>query len=258
MDGMSRGTPAVFQKGQPVGRYQIVEVLTPTRFGQLYLGQQKGQPDQVLIEGLLPPLLDDLQAEFLKAAQALQQLEHPHILRIREVGVQQGYPFLVTDYLAYRTFSQVYAPQHIPPLLVFLPYLKQIASALHAAHRRSIVHGDIRPENILLSANNTVLLRGFLLEAIMQNRGRLNYRGEEAVEHEAMIYAAPEQIQGNGGFASDQYALAVFVYQLLCGQPPFSGSAVEIAFQKIHAPVPPPGQHLVSPGIERVLMKALD
>ncbi|HEU5370167.1 MAG TPA: protein kinase [Ktedonobacterales bacterium] len=258
---MSRETPAAFQKGQAVANYQIVEVLTPTRFGQLYLGRRKDQAGQVLIEGLLPPLLDDLQAEFLKAAQALQQLEHPHILRVREAGVQQGYPFLVTDYFAYRTFSQVYAPPNIPLLLVFLPHLKQIASALHYAHRRSIAHGDIRPENMLLSANNTVLLRGFVLEAIIQNRGRLNYPGAASAEQEAMLYAAPEQIQGNPGFASDQYALGVFIYQLLCGQAPFIGSPVEIAFQKIHAPVPGLRQHMpdsVSPGVEHVVMKALE
>ncbi len=261
MNGMSRGTPAAFQKGEPVAQYQIVEVITPTRFGHLYLGQRKDQSGQVLIEGLLPPLVEDLQPEFLKEAQALQQVAHPHLLRIREAGVQEGYPFLVTDFLSYRTFSQVAAPPNIPPLLVFLPYLKQIASALNAAHRRSLAHGDIRPENMLLSANNTILLRGFLLEAIIQNRGRLTYRGDEAAEQDAMLYAAPEQIQGNPGVASDQYALGVFVYQLLCGQPPFIGSPVEIAFQKIHAPAPSPGQKIagaLSPGVERVVMRALE
>ena len=261
MDDPSKGTPAAFQKGQQVEYYQIVEPLTPTRFGHIYLGRQKDQSGQVLIEGLLPPLLEELKQDFLKRAQALQQLEHPHILRVRNVGMHRSYPYLVTDYLPYRTFNQVSAPNGIPPLMVFLPYLKKIASALHYVHRRSIVHGDIRPENILLSANNTPLLRGFLFEAIIQNRGRLNYRGVEAAEHDAMIYAAPEQIQGNASFASDQYALGVFMYQLLCGQPPFTGSAVEIAFQKIYAAAPPLGQkmpNLISPGVEQVVMKALE
>src|SRR5258708_23911669 len=122
--------------------------------------------------------------------------------------------------------------------MVVLPYLKQIASAFHYAHRQHVVHGDIRPENILLSANNTILLRGFLLEAIVQNRARLSYRGVEAAGHEAMVYAAPEQIQGNGRIASDQYAIGVFTYQLLCGQAPFVGSPLEYAFQKSHPPPP--------------------
>jgi WD40 repeat protein len=145
--------------------------------------------------------------------------------------------------------------------MVFLPYLKQIASALHYAHRQHVVHGDIRPENILLSANNSILLRGFVLEAIVQNRARPRYQGVEAAEHEAMVYAAPEQIQGNGGIASDQYALGVFIYQLLCGQTPFVGSSLEIAFQKLHAPAPALSQkmpNLVSSGVERVVMKALE
>ena len=261
MDGISRGTPAAFQKGQRVAQYQVVELLTLTRFGHTYLGQQRDQSIQVLIEGLLPSLLKELKPDFLKGALALKHLEHPHILHVRDVGVHQDYPFVVTDYLPYRTFDQISVPPNIPPLMVFLPYLKQIASALHYAHRQHVVHGDIRPENILLSANNTILLRGFLLEAIVQNRARLSYPGVEAAEHEAMLYAAPEQIQGNGGIASDQYALAVFIYQLLCGQAPFVGSPLEIAFQKIHAPAPALRQkmpHLISSGVERVVMKALE
>jgi serine/threonine protein kinase len=261
MDGPSKAIPAAFQKGQQVEQYQIVELLTPTRFGHIYLGRHRDRPTQVLIEGLLPPLSDEWKEDFLKGAQALKHVEHPHILRVRDVGVHQSYPFLVTDYLPYRTFNQVSAPNGIPPLMVFLPHLKKIASALHYAHRQSIVHGDIRPENMLLSANNTPLLRGFLLEAIVQNRGQLNYRGAEAAEHEAMIYAAPEQIQGNAGFASDQYALGVFIYHLLCGQAPFIGSSVEIAFQKIYAAAPPLRQKmpdLISPGVEQVVMKALE
>jgi eukaryotic-like serine/threonine-protein kinase len=261
MDANSRGTQAAFQKGQQVGHYQIVELLTLTRFGHTYLGQQRDQPIQVLIDGLLPPLLKERKHDFLKGAQALKHLEHPHILHVRDAGVHQDYPFVVTDHLPYRTFDQISVPPNIPPLMVFLPYLKQIASALHYAHRQHILHGDIRPENILLSANNTILLRGFLLEAIVRNRTRLSYRGVEAAEHEAMVYAAPEQIQGSGGIASDQYALGVFIYQLLCGQSPFVGSPLEIAFQKIHAPAPALSEkmpNLISSGVERVVMKALE
>src|SRR5258708_11646897 len=261
MDSTSGGTQAAFQIGQQVAHYQIVELLTLTRFGHTYLGQQRDQPIQVLIDGLLPPLLKELKQEFLKGAQALKHLEHPHILRVRDAGVHQDYPFVVTDHLPYRTFDQISVPPNIPALMVFLPYLKQIASAFHYAHRQHVVHGDIRPENILLSANNTILLRGFLLEAIVQNRARLSYRGVEAAEHEAMVYAAPEQLQGNGGIASDQYALGVFIYQLLCGQAPFVGSPLEIAFQKIHAPAPALSQkmpNLISSGVERVVMKALE
>ena len=145
--------------------------------------------------------------------------------------------------------------------MTLLPHLKQIASALQYAHSQSILHGDIRPENILLGANNNISLRGFLLEPIMQNRGRLNYRGTEATEHDAMVYAAPEQIQGNIGPASDQYALGILIYKLLCGKAPFTGSSVEIAFQKIHAPAPSLRQkmpNLISPDVEQVVMKALE
>ncbi|HEY4034584.1 MAG TPA: protein kinase [Ktedonobacteraceae bacterium] len=261
MDGISGGTNAAFQKGQRVGQYQIVEVLTPTRFGHIYLGQHMYQPIHILIEGLQPPLLDEFKEDFLKYAQALKNLEHPHILCIRDMGVQENCSFLVTDYLPYRTFKQVYAPKSTQPLITVLPHLKMIASALQYAHSKHILHGDIRPENILLSKDNNILLRGFLFEAIMHNREHLNHRGAEAAEYDAMIYAAPEQIQGNISSTSDQYALGVLIYKLLCGKAPFTGSSVEIAFQKIHASAPSLRRkipNLISPEVERVVMKALE
>jgi WD40 repeat protein len=260
MEGISKATDTAFQKGQQVEQYKIVEMLAATRFGHIYLGQHMYQPVEVLIEGMLPPLLDVFKQDFLKGAQTFKNLEHPRILRVREVGVQQFYPFLVTDCLSYRTFNQIYAAESPQSLIVLLPYLKEIASALHYAHSQNILHGDIRPENILLSADNTILLRGFLLEAILQNRGRLNYRGVEAAERDAMIYTAPEQIQGTVSFASDQYALGVLIYKLLSGNAPFSGSSVEIAFQKIHTPAPSLRRKMpdIAPGVEQVVMKALE
>lgn len=261
MDDLYRGIDAAFQKGQQVEQYQVVEVLGPTRFGHTYLGRHMYQPLQVLIEGLQPPLSGEFTEAFLKSAQALKHLKHSHILCVRDRGVHQDSPFVITDYFPYRVFSQIYPLKRPYPLMTLLPHLKKIASALDYAHGQSVVHGDIRPENILLSSNALPSLRGFLLEAIVQNRGHLNYRGVEAVEREAMIYAAPEQIQGNPAAASDQYALAVLIYTLLCGEVPFTGSSVEIAFQKMYAHTPSLRQKrpdLVSPGMERVVMKALE
>ena len=128
MGDISRGPNAAFQKGQQFEQYQIVEVLTPTRFGHLYLGRHMHQPIQVLIEELLPPLLDEFKEDFLKCTQALKNLEHPHILCVRDMGVQQHYPFLVTDYLPYRTFRQIYALKSTQPLMTVLPHLKQIST----------------------------------------------------------------------------------------------------------------------------------
>src|SRR5215469_3611910 len=107
MDGTGRETQAAFQRGQQVAQYQIVEMLAVTRFGHIYLGQQRDQHTDILVEGLLPPLLAEAKQEFLKSAQALKRLDHPHILHMRDSGVQQDYPFLVTDYLPYRTLDQI-------------------------------------------------------------------------------------------------------------------------------------------------------
>src|SRR6266568_3344810 len=203
---------AAFQKGQQVEQYKIVEIIASTRFGHMYLGRHLHQSGQVLIEGLQPPLLGKYAEAFLMGARMLKEMAHPSILPVRDVGVHQDYPYLVMDYFPYRLLSQVYAENRPWPLLTVLPYLQKIALALDYAHSQYVVHGDVRPENILLTANDTPLLRGFLLEAHVQNRAGLHYVGSEEVERRAMIYAAPEQIQGDPGAASDQYALAALIY----------------------------------------------
>ncbi len=259
MNGTSKKTNFVYKKGQLIGQYEVIGTLDQTRLGQTYLGQQNHHRTAVMIEVLQPPLLDELKEDFLAQARTLMKLEHPHILRLRDADVHNHNPFLVASYEPYITLRQVYLQGSIQPLAGLLPHLKQIASALQYAHNQRVLHGDIRPENILLDRNNNILLRGFMIETITQNRERLNYL-EAGVTREAVAYTAPERIQGKVGPASDQYSLAVLVYELLCGAVPFTGSLFEVAHQQLHTPPSSPRQKApnISPRIERAVMKALE
>ncbi len=261
MDGMSKQENSVYKKGERIGQYEVVEALEQTRFVHIYLAQHMYQRTQMLIEVFQPPLQDDLREQFLTQARALMMLEHPNILRLRDVGVQHHYPFVAADYIAYRSFKQVYPQGTTQPLANFLPHLKKIVSALSYAYSQHILHGDIRPENILLSGSNNLLLWGFLVEAITKNRERLNYQ-QGGIATESLPYASPEQVQGRGNLtpAVDQYALAMVVYELLCGSVPFTGSPNEVAYQQMHATVPPLRQKVagIPVGVERAVMRALE
>lgn len=259
MNSTNNKTKYVYIKGQLIGQYEVIDTLDQTRLAQTYLGQQSYHRTAVMIEVLQPPLLDELKEDFLAQARTLMKLQHPHILRLRDADVNNHNPFLVASYESYLTLRQVYLQGSIQPLAGLLPHLKQIASALQYAHNQRILHGDIRPENILLDKNNNILLRGFTIEAITQNRERLNYQ-EAGILREAAAYTAPERIKGKGGPASDQYSLAVLVYELLCGAVPFTGSLIEVAHQQMHTPPPSPRQKApnISPRVERALMKALE
>src|SRR5260221_13363867 len=93
----------------------------------------------------------------------------------------------------------------------------------------------------------------------MQNLEHLNYQ-LAGMMPEAVAYTAPEQIRGKAEPASDQYSLAILIYELLCGAVPFTGSSIEVAHQQLHAPPPSLRQRVpaISAGVERAIMKALE
>lgn len=257
MNGESKQADIAFQIGQQIGHYQVLSTLDRGRFAGAYLCQHIHQHSQVTVAVLRPPLVGDLQEDFLTQAKMLMALNHPQVLSLQDAGIEAHYPFLVTDYLPHLILREIYSEGKYHPLAKILPYLKQIASALHYAHERNVFHGDLHLENILLNRNNQIFLWGFTIEAIRQNRERLQYQRSSAMRN--IAYSAPEHILGKTLPASDQYSLAVIVYELLCGTLPFTGSYIDIASQHIHA-LPPSMQQKV-PGIstqvESIVMRAL-
>src|SRR5579875_28307 len=254
MDHKSRDIDWAYQSGQFIGQYRIVQELGLERFTASYLGTSVHDRTPLVIKVLRPPLLSELQKDFLAEAQAIMALRHPAILPLRDAGVDNHYPFVITDYVAYLTLRQAFPPGSIQPLANFLPYLKQIASALQYAHGRNILHGDIRPETILLNRENQILLSGFTIEAITRNQEQFNY-----MKRESIAYTAPESLQGKMQPASDQYSLAVIVYELLAGEVPFSKSYFATAQEHLNAPPPSLRAKVpdISSRIDRIVMTAL-
>lgn len=258
MGDKSKKIGTVFQIGQQVGQYRIIGTPDQGRFADKYLVQHIHNGTSMMLQVFQPPLVNELKANFLVQAQTLMKLNHPHILRLQDAGVENYYPFLVTDLTPHSLLQEVYAQGSRQSLTMFLPYLKQIASALQYAHDQKILHGDVRPANILLDRHKAILLQGFTIEALTENRARLNYQQTE-VMRKTIAYTAPEQIQGKASPASDQYSLAIIVYELLCGEAPFTGSYVEVAHQHVHTPPPSLQQKVpgISKGTENIVMNAL-
>jgi len=98
---MNKKVNFVYRKGELIGRYEIVNTLDQARFKDRYLGQQIPLHIPVIIEVFRPPLIDALKQNFLDRAQILMKLKHPHILRLRDAGVRNRYPFLVIDSASY-------------------------------------------------------------------------------------------------------------------------------------------------------------
>src|SRR5262249_29261496 len=139
------------------------------------------------------------------------------------------------------------------PLATIAEYIEQIASALQYAHDRRVIHRDIKPENMLLRADDTLLLSDFGLAKIIERSTLMSMQTQAGTP----AYMAPEQHKGFPCFASDQYALAIAVYEWICGTRPFQGSREWLALQ--HVTTPPSSLldfvPMLSPKIEQVIFK---
>ncbi len=242
--------------GRRLGNYRLIRLIGRGGFAEVYLGEHLRLNTQAAIKVLHTHLVseDEIDA-FQKEAQTIAHLVHPHIVRVLDFDVQEDTPFLVMDYAPNGTLRQrhpkgaVLAPRDI------LTYVKQAADGLQYAHDKRLIHRDIKPENFLLGEHHQVLLSDFGIALVAQSSRHQNT--QEVVG--TMAYMAPEQLQGHPRPASDQYSLAITVYEWLTGERPFHGSFSEIFSQQMFVqPVPLRAKApTVSSAVEEVVMTAL-
>lgn len=243
--------------GQQLGNYTITRLLGQGGFADVYLGEHIYLKSQAAVKVLQARLSspDDMDS-FLKEAQTIARLFHPHIIRIMDFGITDETPYLVMDFAPKGTLRQKH-PRGTPvPLPTVVSYVKQIADALQYAHDEvRLIHRDIKPENMLVGRRDEIVLSDFGIALVAQSS---RYQGTQDVIG-TVAYMAPEQIQGKPRAASDQYALAVVVYEWLTGDRPFHGSFTEMCTQHIFAP--PPSLREKAPAlphhIDLVVMQAL-
>jgi serine/threonine protein kinase len=244
--------------GEQVGNYLLLHELGRGGHSHIYLGEHLYLKSAVALKLLnLSVALHEDFARFQFEARLLASLRHRHIVRALDFGWEQYTPFLVMDYASRGPISWTF-PRGVPlSAASILPAVLQIASALQYIHDRNIIHCDIKPENILLGPHNEVWLADFGIAATSPSSPGHPYI-RRAVRGTPR-YIAPEQAYGNPLPASDQYALAVMVYEWLCGQPPFHGSALELCSQHVSTPPPRLRDHVpsISWAVERVVLKAL-
>ena len=241
--------------GQQFGNYRLVNLLGQGGYAEVYLGQHVRLELQAAIKVLHTHLTEQEAEHFQQEAQTIAKLTHPAIVRIFDFDVQEGVPFLVMDYAPGGSLRRRSPRGTLVPLPQIVSHVKQVAAALQYAHDRKFIHRDVKPENMLVGRNEEVLLSDFGLAALAHSSGSLSTK--EAIG--TLSYMAPEQIEGHPRPASDQYALAVVVYEWLCGSRPFEGSATEVMVQ--HLSVPPPPLHekvaTIPLEIEQVVLRAL-
>jgi len=244
------------REGQQLGNYRLLQLIGRGSSAEVYLGEHLHLNIHAAIKVLHTQFADEEKEQFYAEARTLARLVHPHIIRIHDFAVEDGIPFLVTEYAPHGSLRQGHPRGAKVPLATIVSYVKQVAEALDYIHGQKLIHRDVKPENLLLGRNHEVLLTEFDI-AIVAQSSRSQHPQEAAG---SVTYMAPEQLRGKPRPASDQYSLAVVVYEWLSGDPPFSGSLREIVSQQLSTPPPslPTRVPTISPAIEHVILKALD
>jgi serine/threonine protein kinase len=181
----------------------------------------------------------DLQQQFLREAQIIGGLSHPNIVALYDVGTNKdGAPYLVMEYVEGKTLESVFDAGPLP-LSRVAAWAGDLATALGRAHGAKIIHGDVKPANILVTLDHQVKLGDFGIARFgTQDSGNGNLMGTPA-------YLSPEQILGNlQDSRSDLFSLGIVLYQMSTGIRPFDGdSAVAVCAQIISNTPPPPSHH---------------
>jgi WD40 repeat protein/serine/threonine protein kinase len=243
------------QIAQQFGNYRLVRHLGRGAFSDVYLGIHVHLKTPAAIKLLHTELTSSDVEKFRNEARTIARLEHPHIVRVIDFGIEDHTPFFVMVYAPNGTLRQRHPKGSVLSLATIVSYVTQIAGALQFAHNQKFIHRDIKPENMLLGGHNEVLLSDFGFVQIAQSS--ISQSTKEMAG--TIPYMAPEQFQGKPRFASDQYSLGIVVYEWLTGDRPFQGSVLEIATQHMINPPPPVRvkNPAVPPEVEEVLLTTL-
>src|SRR6266487_1112399 len=242
--------------GQQLGNYRLVSLIGAGGFADVYLSEHIHLGTQAAIKVLSTSLGSEGIEQFYRESRTIARLEHPHIIRVLDFGVEEdGTPFLIMSYAPNGTLRQRHPKGSRVPLAGVEAYVKQVASALQYAHDQHVIHRDIKPENLLIGRNHEILLSDFGIALVTQGSGMQHTQDLAGT----IDYMAPEQIQAHPCPNSDQYSLGVVVYEWLSGERPFHGSFTEVAAKHSSTPPPPLCEKVpaLSPAVEQVVRIAL-
>lgn len=238
-----------------VGRYEITKLLGRGGMAVVFLAQDLILERQVAIKVLPPEMSHDakLIPRFQQEAKTAAKLDHPNIIPIYRVESEAGLNYFVMKYVGGGSLEQLVEQG---PLAIDLArrVLREAAMALGHAHKRGIVHRDVKPANIMLEADGRVVLTDFGISKALEGGSALTGTGNIiGTPH----YMAPEQAKGvEVDGRADQYALAVVGYQIITGKQPFDGSSHSILYK--HVFEQPPRIFETRPDAPADLCAALD
>lgn len=229
------------QKSPFFKKYEVLDALGEGGFGRVVKARHQILGQVFAIKQLAPGLVasEEDYERFVREAQAMAQLEHPHIVTIYDADVESGFPYLVMEFVEGRDVHRIVTEDGPLAVAEAVRLGREIASALAHMHAHGIVHRDVKTSNLLRrEADGHYFLTDFGL-ALQSDLSRIT-----TAVMGSRVYMSPEQIEGQAVPASDQYSLGVVLFEVLTGRPPFvldgeHGAALVQFVQQVHHAPPP-------------------
>ena len=244
---------------QAVGRYEIIGELGRGAMGVVYKAQDPTIGRTVALKTMRLDVhgleSDDVLRRFKNEARAAGVLNHPNIVTIYDAGEQDGMFYIAMEFIEGTTLHAVLAEKRVLTPEEIIHYSRQICKGLDYAHSNGIIHRDIKPGNIMITADGTAKIMDF---GIAKAGGGMTSTGQVLGTPN---YMSPEQVKGKVlDGRSDLFSFGVMLYEMVTGEKPFTGQNVTTIIYKIvhENPIPPRDLDVtIHPGLSAVVTKSL-
>lgn len=262
---MARSSTASEPEALPltqIGRYELIEEIGRGGMGQVFRARDPLIERDVAIK-TIPMHLDaaarrEFEARFLREAQSAGRLSHPNIVTIYDVGETDELVYIAMEYLPGKSLREILDEYHALPLDLMLDTAVQMADGLAYAHAHGVVHRDVKPSNVIVTADRgTVKITDFSIAylAAASDKTRVG------MMLGSPRYMSPEQVKGEAlDGRSDIFSLGVVCHEMLTGNPLFDAEALPaLLFRIVNSRVPPPGELRpgIPPELDRIILKCL-
>jgi len=238
-------------------RYRLERELGQGGMATVYLAEDRKHQRRVAIKVLRPEIAAAIGAErFLREITTTANLHHPHILALYDSGEAAGFLYYVMPFVEGESLRERLTREKQLPLDDALQISREVADALSYAHSRGVIHRDIKPENILLESGHAVVADFGIAKAVRAAGGETLTQAGMAIG--TPPYMSPEQAAGAEVLdgRSDLYSLACVLYEMLAGQPPFTGATAESVIHQ-HISVDPQPITNLRPAVPREIAGTL-